>query len=75
MTQVTLNIEDDKLNAFIAFIKTLNYVSVEESEVTLSEEHLKAINEARLSLKNNGGKPHKEVMDKMKTKYPNAFRA
>lgn len=29
MTQITLNIEDDKLKAFIAFIKTLNYVSVE----------------------------------------------
>lgn len=29
MTQITLNIEDDKLKAFVAFIKTLNYVSVE----------------------------------------------
>lgn len=32
MTQVVLNIEDDKLNAFIAFIKTLNYVSLAASD-------------------------------------------
>ncbi len=30
MTQVVLNIEDDKLNAFMTFIKTLNYISVEK---------------------------------------------
>lgn len=32
MTQITLNIEDDKLQTFIAFIKTLNYVSVDKNE-------------------------------------------
>jgi hypothetical protein len=32
MTQVTLNIEDDKLQTFIAFIKTLSYVSVDKKE-------------------------------------------
>jgi hypothetical protein len=32
MTQVILDIEDDKLNAFITFIKTLNYVSVAKSD-------------------------------------------
>lgn len=32
MTQITLNIEDDKLKTFIEFIKTLNYVSVEKKE-------------------------------------------
>lgn len=30
MKQVILNIEDDKLLAFMNFIKTLNYVSVEK---------------------------------------------
>jgi hypothetical protein len=34
MTQIVLNIEDDKLKAFMEFIKTLNYVSVSEEEVT-----------------------------------------
>jgi hypothetical protein len=32
MTQVTLNIEDDKLKTFMAFIKTLNYVSLDNKE-------------------------------------------
>ncbi|MBI2258787.1 MAG: addiction module protein [Flavobacteriia bacterium] len=35
MKQVILNIEDDKLLAFMNFIKTLNYVSIEkESDLT-----------------------------------------
>jgi RNA-binding protein YlmH len=52
---------------------TLNYTSLEESEAKLTQEQLVAINQARFSLKNNGGKTNKEVMDKLKTKYPNAF--
>lgn len=52
---------------------TLNYTSLEESEAKLTQEQLVTINQARFSLKNNGGKTHKEVMDKLKTKYPNAF--
>jgi hypothetical protein len=32
MTQVILNVEDDKLKAFIEFIKTLNYVSLSKSD-------------------------------------------
>lgn len=35
MTQITLNIEDDKLKTFIEFIKTLNYVSVEKKEAEI----------------------------------------
>ena len=34
MTQITLNIEDDKLNSFLAFIKTLDYVSIENNRET-----------------------------------------
>ena len=34
MTQITLNIEDDKLNSFLAFIKTLDYVSLENNRET-----------------------------------------
>ena len=37
MTQITLNIEDDKLNSFLAFIKTLNYVSLENNRETTIE--------------------------------------
>ena len=34
MIQITLNIEDDKLNSFLAFIKTLDYVSIENNRET-----------------------------------------
>ena len=34
MTQITLNIEDDKLNSFLAYINTLNYVSLENNRET-----------------------------------------
>lgn len=36
MTQVLLNIEDDKYKAFMDFIETLNYVSVAEKEEVFS---------------------------------------
>ena len=49
MTQVTLNIEDDKLKTFMAFIKTLNYVSLEKNEEIIplwqQEEVAKSITE------------------------------
>ena len=32
MTQIVLNIDDDKYSAFIEFIKTLNYVSVSNED-------------------------------------------
>lgn len=32
MTQIVLNIEDDKLNTFMEFIKTLNYVTVSKED-------------------------------------------
>lgn len=40
MTQLVLNIEDDKLNTFIEFIKTLDYVSVEK---TISEYQMEEV--------------------------------
>lgn len=39
--KITLDIEDDKLSAFLNFIKTLDYVTVNKENVDfkLSEEH------------------------------------
>ncbi len=33
MTQIILNVEDDKLNSFMEIIKTLNYVSVFNEDI------------------------------------------
>lgn len=44
MKQVTLNVADNKFNAFLEFIKTLDYVKIEDSEG-------KALDELKNSLK------------------------
>lgn len=50
MTQLVLNIEDDKLNTFIEFINTLDYVSV---ETTISDYQIEEVG-ARLQMLNDG---------------------
>jgi hypothetical protein len=50
MTQLVLNIEDDKLNTFIEFINTLDYVSV---ETTISDYQMEEV-DARLQMLNDG---------------------
>ncbi len=50
MTQLILNIEDDKLNTFIEFINTLDYVSV---ETTISDYQMEEVG-ARLQMLNDG---------------------
>lgn len=50
MTQLVLNIEDDKLNTFIEFINTLDYVSV---ETTISDYQMDEVG-ARLQMLNDG---------------------
>ncbi len=75
---LTLHINDiskPEVKAFLDYARSLKFVIVDEEEVSLSQEQIEAIDEARISLKKNGGKSHEEVMAKMKNKYPNAFRA
>lgn len=50
MTQLVLNIEDDKFNTFIEFINTLDYVSV---ETTISDYQMDEVG-ARLHMLNDG---------------------
>ncbi len=61
-----------EVNAFIEYIKSLSFVTVDEDFV-LSEEQVVAIKEAEVSLKMEGGVPHEEVMTNMRNKYPWAF--
>ena len=74
----TFHIDDiskPEVKAFLDYARSLKFVIIDEEEVSLSQEQIEAIEEARASLKKNGGKPHEEVITKMKSKYPNAFRA
>lgn len=73
-----LNIDDSsspEAKAFLEYVKTLKFVEIDEEEVTLSPEQIKAIEEARESIQKNGSIPHSEAMSRMKKKYPHAFRS
>lgn len=48
MKQVTLNIADSKFKAFLEFIKTLDYVKVEDVEATAIQELQSSLNQVKL---------------------------
>lgn len=48
MKQVTLNIADSKFNAFLEFIKTLDYVKVEDEEGKALEELQSSLSQVKL---------------------------
>lgn len=48
MKQITLNIADNKFKAFLEFIKTLDYVKVEDMEVKALEELQSSLNQVKL---------------------------
>lgn len=55
MTRITLNIQDSKYSAFLEFIKTLDYVQINENEQTpafhkeIIENRLNELNEEDLN--------------------------
>ena len=48
MKQVTLNIADSKFQAFLEFIKTLDYVKVENEEETAIQELQSSLKQVKL---------------------------
>jgi hypothetical protein len=48
MKQVTLNIADNKFNTFLEFIKTLDYVKVDESEEIALKELQNSLKQVKL---------------------------
>jgi hypothetical protein len=48
MKQLTLNIADSKFNAFLEFIKTLDYVKVEDEEQTAIKELQNSLKQVKL---------------------------
>jgi hypothetical protein len=70
------DISNPKAKAFLEYVKTLDFIQFDnQEEVLLSDEQIQAINEARSSIKENGGIPHTEAMERMKNKFPKAFRS
>lgn len=73
----TFHIDDTNPNAkaFLEFLRTLDFISLNQTYLNLDEEQIEAIEEARASLKQNGGSPHEDVMLRMKANFPEAFRS
>lgn len=72
----TFHIDDasgPKAKAFLEYIKTLDFIRLDELEPTLSQQQLDAIEEARISIKQDGTSSTSEVMKRLKKKHPNAF--
>ncbi|MEQ8927211.1 MAG: hypothetical protein RLO81_15425 [Fulvivirga sp.] len=59
MKQITLNIADSKYKAFLEFIKTLDYVKVENADVL--EEFQKSLKQIKLM--KEGKLPKQSAMD------------
>jgi len=47
----------------------------DSEDLILDPEQVQAIEDARKSLRENGGSSHQKVMARMKDKFPNAFRS
>ena len=73
----TFHIDDSHPRAkeFLAFLSTLDFISLNETNLNLTIEQTEAIEEVRASFQQNGGSSHDEVMHRMKTKFPEAFRS
>lgn len=48
MKQITLNIDDSKFNAFLEFIRTLDYVKIEDTEEKAVEELQNSLKQVKL---------------------------
>ncbi|WP_027419581.1 hypothetical protein [Crocinitomix catalasitica] len=75
--KISLNIPDSKAIAFLKFIKTLDYVKVvanEESDIELTDDLKKALDESIQSLQDEGGVTHTQMVRETKKKYPELFK-
>jgi hypothetical protein len=75
---LTLRINDTstpEVKAFLDYVRSLKFVEIEEEQIAVDKKQIEAVEEARESYKNNGGKTTDEVLESMKEKYPNAFKS
>jgi hypothetical protein len=75
--RLTFHINDTskpEVKAFLEYVRSLKFVIIEEEDIDLTDDQIKAIQEARASYQKTGGKPNLEVLSEMKNKYPQAFK-
>ena len=67
---IDIDISNAKALALLDYIRTLDFVSINEDKAKLTNEQKKAIDEGLKSLKQGRKIPHNEVMKQFKQKYP-----
>lgn len=71
---LNIDISNDKALALLNYIRTLDFVDLEEEQSKLSSEQKKAIDIGLQSLKDGKGVKHSDVMNETKKRYPNLFK-
>lgn len=72
--QFTLGLDDNnKANALINYIRTLDFATIEEDECLLTNAQKEAIDEALEESKQGLSISHEEMMKQTKERYPNLF--
>lgn len=71
---INLDISNSKALALLNYIKTLDFINVEEETQSITKEEKKKLNQAIKSLDEGKGINHSEVMQQTKSKFPNLFK-
>ncbi len=71
---LNIDISNDKALALLNYIRTLDFVDLEEEQSKLSSEQKKAIDIGLQSLKDGKGVKLSDVMNETKKRYPNLFK-
>lgn len=71
---INIDISNSKAIALLNYIKTLDFISIEEETKPLSKEEKKKLNQAIKSLDEGTGISHQDVMEQTKKKFPNLFK-
>lgn len=74
--KLTINIDlsSNKAIALLNYIKTLEFINIEEESKSLTKEEKKKLNQAIKSLDEGKGISHQDVMQQTKSKFPKLFQ-
>jgi hypothetical protein len=72
LVTVKLDMSNAKASALLNYIKTLDFVYIDE-KYTLSDAEKQAVEEGLASLDRGKKLTHEEVMNNMKKRFPNLF--
>lgn len=72
LVTVKLDMSNAKASALLNYIKTLDFVYIDE-KYTLSDAEKQAVEEGLASLDRGEKLTHEEVMNNMKKRFPNLF--